>query len=135
MKEHLPPCRQWPRTCWPVTVTTQPARPGWRAVGRAKTIRRSGPARAGYRQQALSWLRADLAMWNKQLTGGKSEPRARLRQVLSHWQSDTDLSGLREEAALVKLPEAEQKACRQLWADVKKLLEGVEKKPLVEDKK
>jgi hypothetical protein len=45
-----------------------------------------------------------------------------VRQRLERWQQDPDLAGLRGEAALARLPEAEQKMCRQLWAEVKTLL-------------
>ena len=40
-----------------------------------------------------------------------------------HWQQDPDLAGIRDAAALAKLPGEEQKACTQLWADVAELLE------------
>jgi hypothetical protein len=42
--------------------------------------------------------------------------------VLRGWQADPDLAGLREEAALARLPEAEREACRKLWADVADVL-------------
>ncbi len=41
---------------------------------------------------------------------------------MGHWQQDTDLAGIRDAAALAKLPADEQKACTQLWADVAALL-------------
>ena len=41
---------------------------------------------------------------------------------MRHWQKDTDLAGIRDAAALAKLPAEEQKACTQLWADVAALL-------------
>jgi tetratricopeptide (TPR) repeat protein len=74
------------------------------------------------RQQALAWLRADLAAWCKLL---EHDPKAAagVTQTFRHWQHDPDLAGLREPAALVKLPEPEARACRQLWADVQALLE------------
>ena len=37
-------------------------------------------------------------------------------------RKDPDLAGIRDEAALVKLPEEEQKAFRTLWAEVEALL-------------
>ncbi len=43
-------------------------------------------------------------------------------QTLRHWQQDTDLAGLRDAAALAKLPADDQKAFTQLWADVAVLL-------------
>jgi tetratricopeptide (TPR) repeat protein len=74
------------------------------------------------RAQALAWLRADLAQWAKQWASGKAEDRWVARHKLEHWQTDRDLASLREGAAFAKLSEGEQLACRQLWAEVKRLL-------------
>jgi serine/threonine protein kinase/Tfp pilus assembly protein PilF len=70
-------------------------------------------ARAGLRKQALDWLRADLTV----LTAGEVG-RSRVARVLRHWQTDPDLFGIRDKAALDKLPVNEQKAFAQLWANV-----------------
>jgi serine/threonine-protein kinase len=78
--------------------------------------------RARWRRQALAWLRADLAQWKQHLAKDSVPVRAQVRRQLEHWQRDPDLAGLREPAALAKLPEVEAKACRQLWADVQALL-------------
>jgi hypothetical protein len=43
-------------------------------------------------------------------------------QTLQHWKAVPDLAGLRDETALAKLPEDEQRACRALWAEVEALL-------------
>jgi hypothetical protein len=75
------------------------------------------------RQQALGWLRADLALWGKQVESGTPQQRATVQQSLQHWQNDTDLAGVRDQAALAKLPEAERAEWKKLWADVAKLLE------------
>jgi hypothetical protein len=37
-------------------------------------------------------------------------------------QSVPDLAGLRDAAALARLPEAERQACRQFWSDVARAL-------------
>ncbi len=78
--------------------------------------------RVRWRQQAVAWLRADLGAWAKLREAGKETDRALLRRMLLHWQKDAALAGLRNAAALDKLPDAEQAACRQLWADVADLL-------------
>ena len=78
--------------------------------------------RARLRRQALDWLRADLAAWGNRLDSGPAQVRPAIVQTLSHWQKDTDLAGIRDAAALAKLPEDEQKAFTQLWADVAALL-------------
>jgi serine/threonine-protein kinase len=78
--------------------------------------------RARLRQQALGWLRADLARWARLLEGGKPESLAALRRTLTGWQKEPDLAGLRDPEALARLPEAERPAWGKLWADVEALL-------------
>jgi hypothetical protein len=38
------------------------------------------------------------------------------------WQGNTSLAGIRDAAALAKLPQEEQTVCKKLWADVAALL-------------
>jgi hypothetical protein len=78
--------------------------------------------RARLRQQALGWLRADLALWTKQLGSGQAADRAEMQRVLRHWQKDTDLESVRAAKALAALPPAERASWQQLWADIEKLL-------------
>ena len=82
------------------------------------------PERARLRRQALDWLRADLALRTKQLESGPPADRTAAQQALRHWQQDRDLAGLRDAAALAKLPAKDRTACAQLWADVAALLEA-----------
>ena len=84
--------------------------------------------RTRLRQQALDWLRADLALQAKQLETGKPANRAEVQKTMRHWQQDTDLAGIRDAAALAKLPADEQKAWTQLWTDVAELLTKAEEK-------
>jgi serine/threonine-protein kinase len=79
--------------------------------------------RAQLRQQALAWLRADLDAWTKQLTRGGPEARTALQQTMRHWQTDPDLGGLRDAAALGNLPADERAAWSKLWAEVQELRE------------
>ncbi len=74
-----------------------------------------------WRKQAIDWLKADLAAW-KILESGPPQARQSISETLQHWKADRDLAGLRDPAALGKLPEDEQKACRALWAEVDALL-------------
>jgi tetratricopeptide (TPR) repeat protein len=74
--------------------------------------------RARLRQQSLGWLRADLAAWGKQGESGTPQTRAVVQKTLQHWQEDSDLAGVRDAAALEKLPEAEHTEWNKLWADV-----------------
>jgi serine/threonine-protein kinase len=78
------------------------------------------------RGQALDWLRADLAVYRK-LAERNAAAKQQVRQRLTHWQQDEDLSSVREAKALAQLFEPEQQAWRQLWADVTTLLKQVTK--------
>ena len=42
---------------------------------------------------------------------------------LAYWQRDRDLAGLRDKAALAKLPEEERAAWGMLWVEVASLLQ------------
>jgi hypothetical protein len=78
--------------------------------------------RARLRRQAHAWLRADLAAWARRLEGGQAQDRPAVVAKLRHWQGDADLAGLRDPAALAKLPAEEREACQKLWAEVEALL-------------
>jgi serine/threonine-protein kinase len=85
------------------------------------------------RLQARDWLRADLAGYAKLW---ESDPAVRpfVRDQLKHWQEDTDLVGIRDAAALAKLPAAERAPFTQLWADVAALVKKAETTPKKEGK-
>jgi tetratricopeptide (TPR) repeat protein len=78
--------------------------------------------RQRWRKQALAWLRDDLALWTKQVESGSAQQRAEAERQLRHRQTDPDLAGLRDAAALAKLPEDERAAWQQFWADVAAVL-------------
>jgi serine/threonine-protein kinase len=92
------------------------------ALAAGDTARLDDAERARLRRQALGWLRADLGLWAKQLETGTPEARQAVRGRLQNWRRDTDLAGLRDPAALGKLPEAEWGPWLKLWADVDALL-------------
>jgi tetratricopeptide (TPR) repeat protein len=75
-----------------------------------------------WRRQALTWLRADLAVRTRQLHSGKQKDRVEVKQELRHWQSDPNLSGLRDPATVARLPAGEREACKQFWSEVQALL-------------
>jgi tetratricopeptide (TPR) repeat protein len=85
--------------------------------------------RARLRQQALDWLRADLALWSKQADNPMPQARALVQQTLRHWQQDTDFAGVRSPDALQKLPQAEREAWQTLWQDVDKALARASRPP------
>jgi Tfp pilus assembly protein PilF len=78
--------------------------------------------RARLRGQALGWLRADLALWQKQADSGKADSRVAAQRALRHWQQDADLAGVRDRQALAALPAEEPAEWEKLWADVADLL-------------
>jgi eukaryotic-like serine/threonine-protein kinase len=80
------------------------------------------------RQQALTWLRADLALRQKQLTSWWPGQADEARAALRHWQKDADLAGLRSAEALAKIPGAERQAWQKLWADIGDALTKAQKK-------
>jgi WD40 repeat protein/serine/threonine protein kinase len=86
-------------------------------------------AKAKLRRQALDWLKAELTACGKQLASASPQGRSTIVQRLSHWQKDGELAGIRDKAALDKLPAEEQKAFTQLWADAAELLKKAQEPP------
>jgi WD40 repeat protein/tetratricopeptide (TPR) repeat protein len=78
--------------------------------------------RTDFRQQTLTWLRADLETWGHLFAKAPTKVNAEVRRTMQHWQQDPDLAGIRDAATLAKLPAEEQAACKKLWADVQALL-------------
>jgi tetratricopeptide (TPR) repeat protein/tRNA A-37 threonylcarbamoyl transferase component Bud32 len=72
-------------------------------------------ARAAMRYRALCWLQDELNAHGRK--GGEQ-----MRLALLHWRRDGDLAAVRDAPALGKLPESEQVAWRNLWAQVAGLL-------------
>jgi predicted Zn-dependent protease len=80
------------------------------------------PAKAKLRQQALAWLKADLALWQRHTTGAEPAALPKVAKALAHWQTNPDLAGVRDDKALAQLPDGERKDWQTLWADVAQLL-------------
>jgi hypothetical protein len=78
--------------------------------------------RTRLRKQALDWLRADLVLRARQLETGNPADRTAVQKAMRDWQKDTDLAGVRDQAALAKLPPAERQAWAGFWAEVAELL-------------
>ena len=85
--------------------------------------------KARLRKQAVGWLRADLALWTKLNDTGPRAARAEVQRRMKHWQQDGDVAGVRDAAALTKLPDEERAACEKLWSDVASLLQKSKEKP------
>jgi tetratricopeptide (TPR) repeat protein len=90
--------------------------------------------RISLRRQALDWLRADLAAWQKELTKNTAKARAAVRDKMLWWQADTNLAGVRAAEAMAKLPEAERQAWQKLWDDVAATLDRAKVKPTPDKK-
>jgi serine/threonine-protein kinase len=82
--------------------------------------------KAGLRRQARQWLKADLALRTRQLESGTGRDHDEVRPKLADWKRDPDLAGIRDEAEVAKLPEAERNDCQALWAEVDALLARVQ---------
>ena len=80
--------------------------------------------RSRLRKQALDWLRADLDAWTKLVTIGAPNSIEQVLETMKHWQQDSDLKSIRDEAALGELSPEERAAFAQLWADVAALLKN-----------
>jgi tetratricopeptide (TPR) repeat protein len=83
--------------------------------------------KARLRRQALDWLRADLVLLGKQLETGRSADRAAVQRALQDEHHDRNLAGLRDAAALARLPAEERAAWKKLWADVAALQKKAER--------
>jgi hypothetical protein len=96
----VPPGRSPSQTA--VTGTGRP-RPGWR------------------RRPALGWLRADLAGRAERLENSGPQGRKEVQAVLGYWQGDLALAGVRDAAAVARLPAEERAAWQRFWAEVEAL--------------
>jgi serine/threonine-protein kinase len=82
--------------------------------------------RERWRRQTVAWLRLDLAAWTKRLEPAQPADRAEVQKVLTRWREEPDLTGLRDAAALERLPPAERQECLALWQEVADLLRRAE---------
>jgi len=75
-------------------------------------------SRAGFRRQALDWLRAALEARSRLLEQEPEKTRWDVASELWRWSEDPAFAGLRGPEALALLPEPERQAWQKLWADV-----------------
>jgi hypothetical protein len=78
--------------------------------------------RSKLRKQAREWLEAELKTWTKLLAPANAQQRESIAKTLRHWQRDTELASVRDEAALAQLAEKERNEWKSLWANVDALL-------------
>jgi serine/threonine protein kinase/Flp pilus assembly protein TadD len=77
--------------------------------------------RAGLRQQALAWLRADLKAYRQVMGKAADKAGPEIAQRMEHWLKDGDLAGVRGAELLARLPEAERQDWQKLWKEVESL--------------
>jgi serine/threonine-protein kinase len=82
--------------------------------------------RGKLREQAVGWLRVHLDAWSGKLMAGKDKFRNDLKRMLEELKTDSALAGVRDAAALAKVPEAERDTWTKLWADVDALMKRAE---------
>jgi tetratricopeptide (TPR) repeat protein len=75
--------------------------------------------RAHWRKQAREWLQADLKIWIAKLNSDLPMEQSLAKRVLTNWQTDSDLAGLREPDALDPLSAEEQRDCLAMWREVR----------------
>jgi hypothetical protein len=74
--------------------------------------------RAGFRRQALDWLRAELEAQGRLLEQEPQTARLTVARDLGFWLEDPQFAGVRDPNALARLPEPERQAWQRLWSDV-----------------
>ena len=81
--------------------------------------------RARWRKQARAWLRADLALWGKTLDNGSDQDLALAKRMLTHWQIEPDLAGIRDVKLLDGVSGEERNECFELWDEVSAVLRRI----------
>jgi tetratricopeptide (TPR) repeat protein len=81
--------------------------------------------KATLRDQGLQWLRTEITSLTGELRSGRYAERVAAQRALRRWQQSADLAGVRDPAALAKLPAAERAAWQELWESVRQLLAEV----------
>jgi hypothetical protein len=86
-------------------------------------------ARAQFREQALAWLRAEVAAQARRLSGASPAEATAARQVLEVLRGLPVLAGVRDPAGLANLAEPERQAWQAFWQEVEGLLRGPARTP------
>jgi tetratricopeptide (TPR) repeat protein len=73
---------------------------------------------ARWRNQALRWLQAELAVRRRHLKITAPGQAEQARVTLEHWRRDPDLAGVRDRDQLVRLPAEEGEAWVCFWREV-----------------
>jgi serine/threonine-protein kinase len=86
--------------------------------------RLDGPARAGLRQKALAWLKAERDYWEARLVVDRAANRAAALAQLRSWERDAALACVRGGSTLAALAEEERRQWKALWAGVRRVIAG-----------
>ena len=97
------------------------------ASGQGNDAPAEASARSKLRQQALSWLRADLAACTKLVDEGKIADRKTVAELMRQWQREPEFSSVQHPWSLLRLPAEERRRWQKLWADVDDLLKKASK--------
>jgi hypothetical protein len=74
--------------------------------------------RAGFRWQALAWLRSELEALCRLQAKEPEQTRSIVVHDLKHWLEDPAFAGVRGPDARAQLPEDEHRAWQRLWKEV-----------------
>jgi serine/threonine protein kinase/predicted Zn-dependent protease len=74
-------------------------------------------AQAEWRRQARDWLRDELEARKRELATSTEDVRAKELTRLQKWQTDADLAGIRDKAALAMLSPDERREWQTFWAE------------------
>jgi tetratricopeptide (TPR) repeat protein len=83
--------------------------------------------KARLRAQALSWLRADLALWKTKVGSGKPADSQKLVDALQRWLAEPDLKGVRPGPERIDQPAEERAAWDAFWDEVGNTLAAARK--------
>ena len=115
--------RRWPMTYTMVFVSGQLARRS-RSAGQGKdSSKLDDTARAHWRAQARLWLQSDLDALKPLLDQNQLEHSDFVKGDLRARQTNPDLAGIRDQAAVDDLSSAERGACADLWNQVQATLD------------
>jgi serine/threonine-protein kinase len=78
--------------------------------------------RTRWRKQARDWLALDLAAWTRKVEAGTAADHVQVKNILTQWQAEPDLAGLREPALLDGMSPDEREEWVALWKEVNALL-------------
>jgi tetratricopeptide (TPR) repeat protein len=79
----------------------------------------SDEERNHWRKMARRWLREDLVMWTSKVKGADPLERDLATKMLTGWQTEPDLAGMREPFALDDFSAAERHDCYAFWHEVR----------------